>query len=434
MNLVENVNTEFKRIYVDDLKKTIIAFANTDGGRIFIGIEDDGTVAGVEDIDETMLKCTNTLRDSIKPDVTPFSTCYVENIEGKNVVVLEIQKGTSSPYYMASRGIRPEGVFLRQGASTVPATETAILKMIKNTDGDEYEDVRSLNQNLTFAYAKNEFKKAHLAFGAPQKITLGIVNADGVYTNLGLLISDQCPHTIKVSAFEGTEKTIFKDRHEFSGSLLEQLYEVYKRIDQYNHLRAEFDGLLRVDMHDYPVEAIRETLLNAIVHRDYSFSDSTLIGIFDDRIETLSLGGLVKGISYNDIMLGVSVSRNKKLANLFYRLNFIEAFGTGMQKIVKSYKDYPVKPRIEISDNAFKITLPNTNARNEETVPDHHLSESERRCLSLFKTEKCLSRRQVEEALGISQPFAVRLLTGLTNKKLLHRVGDGKNTRYEANA
>lgn len=167
MNLIENVNTEFKRIYVDDIKKTVIAFANTNGGKIYIGIEDDGTVVGVEDIDETMLKCTNTLRDSIKPDVTLFSTCSVEDIDGKNIVVLEIQKGTASPYYIASKGIRPEGVFFRQGASTVPATETAILKMIKETDGDEYEDVRSLNQDLTFAYAIKEFEKARVPFVAP---------------------------------------------------------------------------------------------------------------------------------------------------------------------------------------------------------------------------------------------------------------------------
>ena len=203
-------------------------------------------------------------------------------------------------------------------------------------------------------------------------------------------------------------------------------------VDRYNRTRAEFDGLYRVDMRDYPIDAIRETLLNALVHRDYSFSGSTLISIFDDRIEILSLGGLVKGIAYDDIMLGASILRNKKLANLFYRLKLIEAYGTGMPKIVNSYADYMVKPKIEISDNAFKITLPNTNTNNEGTVLDT-LSEKEKQCFDLFKTEERLSRKQVEEALKISQPFAVKLLTGLTNKKLLRRIGNGKNTRYEAN-
>ncbi len=430
MKLTESITTELKRIYVDDIKKTVIAFANTNGGKIYIGIEDDGTVIGVDDVDETMLKCTNAIRDSIKPDITLFSNCTVELIENKNVVLIEIQKGTSSPYYIASKGIRPQGVFVRQGASTVPATETAILKMIKETDGDEYEDTRSLNQDLTFVEALKVFEKANISFGIPQQQTLGIINADEVYSNLGLLISDQCVHTLKVAVFEGTEKAVFKDRFEFSGSLLKQLNDVFEMIDRYNRTRSEFEGLYRVDMRDYPIEAIRETLLNALVHRDYSFSGSTLISIFDDRMEVISLGGLVRGIAYDDIMLGASILRNKKLANLFYRLRLIEAYGTGMPKIIGSYADYSVKPKIEVSDNAFKITLPNTNAVNEGKISES-LNEKEKICYELFESKKRLTRSQVEKALNISQAFAVRILNALAKKKLIRRVGSGKNTKYE---
>lgn len=133
-------------------------------------------------------------------------------------------------------------------------------------------------------------------------------------------------------------KTVFKERREFSGSLLHQLEDAYEFIDRFNITRAEFKDLDRIDMRDYPSEAIRETLLNAIVHRDYSFSGSTLISIFDDRIEFVTIGGLVKGISLNDILLGVSILRNEHLANIFYRLKLIEAYGTGMPNIGKSEK------------------------------------------------------------------------------------------------
>lgn len=432
MKLIESLTTEFKRIYTEEIKKTVIAFANTNGGKIYIGIEDDGTVIGVDDVDDTMLKATNAIRDSIKPDVTLFSNCTVEKIEELSVVVLEIQKGTSSPYYLAGKGIRPESVFVRQGASTVPATETAILKMIKETDGDEYEDLRSINQSLTFEQAEKEFEYATIAFGKPQMKTLGIISPDGMYSNLALLISDQCIHTIKLAVFEGTEKAVFKDRHEFTGSLLKQLNDVYAMIDRYNRTRAEFDGLHRMDMRDYPVEAIRETLLNALVHRDYSFSGSTLISIFDDRIEAVSLGGLVKGISYDDIMLGASILRNKKLANIFYRLKLIEAYGTGMPKIINSYKNSAVKPQIEVSDNAFKITLPNTNVAVRKNV-DIPLSDNEQAALALFEHNKTVTRKMVETSLGISQPMAVRILNNLTEKGLVKRFGSGKNIRYETN-
>ena len=126
---------------------------------------------------------------------------------------------------------------------------------------------------------------------------------------------------------------------------------------------AEFQGLDRIDIRDYPPETIREALLNAIAHRDYAFSASTLISIFTDRIEFVSIGGLPKGITYEDILLGVSVPRNPRLANIFYRLRLIEAFGTGIPKIKGSYQGQAAQPLIQTSDNAFKITLPNINCR-----------------------------------------------------------------------
>lgn len=141
--------------------------------------------------------------------------------------------------------------------------------------------------------------------------------------------------------------------------------EAFNYIDCYNRTRAEFSGLDRLDMRDYPPEAIREALLNAIVHRDYSFSGATLISIFEDRIEFVTIGGLVKGITLDDVKLGISVLRNQHLANIFYRLRLIEAYGTGILKINECYDDYDVKPLIETTGNAFKITLPNTNFHAE---------------------------------------------------------------------
>lgn len=213
---------------------------------------DNGEVIGVQNVDGEMLKLSNMIRDAIKPDVTLFASCESEEIQGKCVIKVTVQRGTESPNYLAGKGLRPEGVFVRQGASTVPATESAIRRMIKETDGDSYEDIRSLNQDLTFEVAEKEFNERKVPFGAGQYKTLKLVNADGIYTNLGLLLSDQCMHTIKAAVFEGTDKAVFKDRREFSGSLLQQLNEIYEYISQYNRIRAEFSGLHRIDTKDYP--------------------------------------------------------------------------------------------------------------------------------------------------------------------------------------
>ena len=433
---LENKTTEFKREYTDDLKYAVVAFANTDGGKVYIGINDDGSVQGVKDTDGTMLRITNMIRDVVCPDVTMFTECAVEEIDGQPVIVVNVQRGTARPYYLSGKGVRPEGVYIRQGASSVPASETVILNMIKETSGDCYEDARSINQQLTFEKADAFFAGRKVSFGDQQKRTLNIIGADGTYTNLGMLLSDQCVHTIKLAVFEGSKKTVFRDRKELTGSLLTQLENAYSYIDQFNRTRAEFEGLDRIDKRDYPAEALREALLNAITHRDYSFSGSTLISIFDDRIEFVTIGGLVRGLSFNDIMLGVSALRNQKLANVFYRLHLIEAYGTGILKINESYADCDVKPQFEVTDNAFKITLPNINYAGERkelpTAPVRIGRKSDRKEIVLQLAEKqgSITRKEVEAELRISQASAILLLREMVESGLLIKEGTGNRCKY----
>lgn len=426
MQFTESSTLELKRQVIDDIRKTVIAFANSEGGTIYIGIDDDGTVVGVKDIGDEMLRLSNMIRDAIKPGVTMFVSYTQEKEKGKDIIKVTVQKGTECPYYLQAKGLRPEGVFVRQGASSVPATESSIRRMIMETDGDSFEGMRSMNQDLTFDAAAQEFKVRSVPFGANYLKTLHLVNEDGIYTNLGLLFSDQCTHTIKAAVFEGKEKMVFKDRREFTGSLLKQLNDAFAYISQYNRVRAEFNGLYRNDKKDYPEEALREALLNVLVHRDYAYSASTLISIFDDRIEFISVGGLVKGINLSDIMLGVSATRNERLANIFYRLTLIEAYGTGVPKILNSYKGFIAQPEIEVTDNAFKITLPNQNEQKQ----DAGTTSDEKRIIKLAERLGKLKRKDVESELNISQTMAGRILKAMVNKQLLETVGQSKNTVY----
>lgn len=362
---------------------------------------------------------------------------------GKDIVAVDIQRGTDRPYYLAKKGMRPEGVYVRQGYSSVPATDTAIRRMIKETDGDRFEAMRSLNQELTFEAAKKEFDLRNVEFGPQQMRTLKLVDQDNLYSNLGLLLSDQCVHTIKVAVFQGTDQTVFKDRREFSGSLLRQMNEVYDFIDFRNQTRATIEKLLRIDVRDYPEIAVREALLNLLVHRDYSFSASALISIYADRIEFVSIGGLMPGIDLEDIMVGISVCRNQDLANVFYRLHLIEAYGTGMGKIMKAYEGMVEKPVIETTKNAFKIILPNINAKYEkgaESVlpaePSAHtpvgtpLSAGEEKALEYARTHGAVTRNEVMGLLEVSISTAARVLKKLVKSNLLKQNGKGRNTNY----
>ena len=439
MRFQETETVELKSIVMDDIKKEIIAFANCDGGTVYVGVSDDGTVLGVENADECALQISNMIRDTVKPDVTMFIHYETLDYEEKAVVAVNIQRGTNRPYYLAKKGLRPEGVYVRQGYSSVPATDTAIRQMIKETDGDSFENMRSINQALTFEATKTEFEKRNVAFGQPQMQTLKIVSADGVYTNLGLLLSEQCPHTIKAAVFEGINQNVFKDRREFSGSLMQQLNEVYDYIDFHNQTHATFQKLLRIDTRDYPEVAVREALLNSLVHRDYSFRASTLISIYEDRIEFVSIGGLLPGLELDDLMMGVSVCRNPHLANVFYRLQLIEAYGTGMKKIMGAYADAQLQPKITTTNNAFKIILPNVNVAPKATETSKEIEKqaalasnpSEEKILQFLTEHQVITRKEAQALLNVSQSTAGRVLKAMVDNGQIKQFGGSRTTRYE---
>ena len=441
MHYQENETVELKSIVVDDIKKEIIAFANSDGGTLYIGIRDDGEVVGLNDPDGTALQVSNMVRDSIKPDVTMFLHYKTIEKAGKKIIEINVQRGTDRPYYLAKKGMRPEGVYVRQGYSAVPATDTAIRRMIKETDGDRFETMRCLEQELTFEATEKEFQFRNVEFGPQQMRTLKLVDNDGLYSNLALLLSDQNPYTIKVAVFQGTTQMIFKDRREFGGSLMKQMNEVYEYIDFRNQTRATIEKLSRIDVRDYPVIAVREALLNLIVHRDYSFSASALISIYDDRIELVSIGGLMPGIDLEDVLAGLSVCRNQNLANVFYRLHLIEAYGTGLTKILEAYEGASEKPVISTTKNSFKIALPNVNAKYEvktvpasieniPPVPASKADRNEQRILIYVREHGAITRPEVEELLGISASTASRLIKKMVWSGLLVQDGKARNSRY----
>lgn len=439
MRFRETETVELKSIVMDDIKKEIIAFANCDGGTIYVGVADDGKVLGVENADECALQISNMVRDAVKPDVTMFIHYETLECDGKAVVAVNIQRGTNRPYYLAKKGLRPEGVYVRQGYSSVPATDTAIRQMIKETDGDSFENMRSINQALTFEATKKEFEKRNVAFGQPQMQTLKIVSADGIYTNLGLLLSEQCLHTIKAAVFEGINQNVFKDRREFSGSLMQQLNDVYDYIDFHNQTHATFRKLWRIDTRDYPEVAVREALLNTLVHRDYSFRASTLISIYDDRIEFVSIGGLLPGLELDDLMMGVSVCRNPHLANIFYRLQLIEAYGTGMKKIMGAYANALVQPKIKTTNNAFKIILPNVNFtpkaaevhKDFEKAANLALDSNEEKVLQFLREHLMITRKETQTLLEVSQSTAGRILKAMVDSGRIKQIGGSRTTRYE---
>ncbi|WP_139651597.1 RNA-binding domain-containing protein [Raoultibacter phocaeensis] len=448
----EGVELEFKREWSDAAKKTVVAFANTKGGTLLVGVTDDGEIIGVEDPDQCMVSIMQSIGNAIKPDVSLFTQIRIEQVESKNVVAVEVQRGSSRPYYLSDKGLRPTGVYVRQGALSAPASEAAILSMIKESSGDAYEDARSLVQELTFQEASEVFSSEGIAFEKRHMRTLGLIAEDGTFTNLALLLSDQCPATTKAAVFQGTTKAVFRNRYEFTGSLFRQFREVLDFIDRYNETASTIgDDMKRIDKRAYPEYAVRESLLNMVVHRDYSLAGPALISVFDDRTEFLNLGGLPSGISERDMMMGVSLQRNPKLARVLYQLKWIESYGTGIPKIMESYGGSDESPTFLVSDNAFKVTLPSLvhdgkkaveaarferesvavfHDRSRETPNVSVAGDPREAVLELVAAHGSVARKDIQAALGISQSAAIRLLNALMLNGSLRKTGTGKNTRY----
>ncbi|ALS77882.1 hypothetical protein AUO94_04130 [Planococcus kocurii] len=184
----------------------------SDGGEILIGIEDDGTVVGLTNAQKDVETVSNILRDSIKPDILVHSSAEILVIDGKEVVKIEITRGSRRPYHLGSKGMKPSSVFVRHGTSASAASDEAIRQMIIVSDGTQYENMRCLNQSLTFHETTQLFKAEGLAFGAIQQRSLGIINSDNYYTNLGQLLSEQYEHSIKAARYKGMTKLDFQDR------------------------------------------------------------------------------------------------------------------------------------------------------------------------------------------------------------------------------
>ena len=353
----EEQNVEYLREFNDQIQRALVAYVNSDGGKIYIGLDELGAASGVADPNDAIARVLEVARGAVVPSVEPYVDCSVETVSGKKIVVVRVSRGSSRPFWLASRGLTVDGALVRESGRNVPCSPAQLKKALAESSDHSYERARSYAQNLTFEYATKVFERAKLPFGREQFAELGLRDDEGVFTNRALLLSDQCPSTMKIAFFEGAYENQIHERLEITGSIFRQFDDVYAYLDRYNREYAQLRGANRGDFRDFPPEIIREILLNAIVHRDYSADVKTIVRRYHDRLEVVSYGGLPYDLTFDEIMLGVSATRNPKLAEVFYQLQLIETCGVGVTKIRQAYANYARKPRFEVSANFFKATI-----------------------------------------------------------------------------
>ena len=418
----ESDTLELKRELNPKICKEIIALANTKGGTIYIGYDDDGNLVGLPNAKEELDKLSNYISDNIAPNLTfNLSLSIIKELE-KEVIVIKVLKGTNRPYYLKSKGITPEGVYVRLGATNRMATRDEIVKMIMEDTNVKFEDNISINQDLTFKALEREFRNQDIELNNIKMKNMGLINDDNKYTNLAYIVSDQNNFPIKIAIYKGDDKVEFLDRKEIEdGSIFDQLEEVERFLKLVIKVPAKIVGMERVERPEYSLETIRESLLNSIIHRDYSVYGSTLINIYENSIEISNIGGLVGGLTIDSIKRGNSATRNPKLASIFHRLGLVEAYGSGIPRILARYKNQKKQVEIESVDNSFFIRFPKLeyDDDNDDSVIDY------------VKENGKITRENVQDILNCSKSSAIRKLNSYVDKSILKKIDGGKSTYYE---
>lgn len=360
MKYEESDKVELKREMVKDLDKEIIAFLNDHGGTIYIGVDDYGNIVGVpQDLkDEYDEKISAILTNNIKPNCrSKVEFRYNDD----DVLVINVSEGDSKPYYLTEKGPKPSGTYIRVGRSKRPATDDEILTMIRDNSGWLWENQVSNEQDLTFDELSKIAKKKRLDFGPHKFRNLKIINKEGKFTNLGLLVSDQNPIEVKFAVYD--KNLDFKVKEEFHGSIVTIADDVLKYAELFNTTSAKIipGQISRVETKSYPGASLREAILNAICHAEYFAPSNIKVEFFPDKAKITNPGNIYNNGTIEDIKRGIQSFRNPSLVILLNKLGYIENYGTGIQRIIEAYKDVDCKPVFYVSKSYFMITLHSLN-------------------------------------------------------------------------
>lgn len=411
----ESKNLEFKEKISDSFLKTVVAFSNYDGGRILFGVNDDGDYVGLNNLKSDAISIENKINDSISPRVN-----YNIEIDDVNrIIELIIFPGNFKPYFYKSKSYK------RNDSSTVEVDNLELKKLILESNNLSFDSMVLDKTNYNFKYLENKFKdKLNIEKFSPDILkTLELIDKNGFLTNAGLLLSDENNFKIINIIRFGENRNIILNRFKIEGvSLLEAFdFCINKFRDFYQY---EFiDGSYREKRSLIPENAFREAIANALVHRDWMTNSYIQISMESDFISIVSPGGLPSGISESEYLNGqISILRNPIIGNVFFRLNIIENFGTGIRRIKDSYAISKKNPSFKIFENSIEVTLPVFSI-------SLNLSKDEEKVYAAIGDGKVPSS-YIVEATGFGKSKVLKLIDNLIEQGFIIKSGNGRSTKY----
>ena len=411
-------NTETNRIenkeqLNEDFEQEVIAFLNyKEGGIIYVGINKNGQVVGVENIDLIQLQIKDRIKNNIQPSTLGLFDVTVETIENKEVVKVIISSGTEKPYYLRKKGRTPEGCYIRIGSSKERMTERMIEEMFSRRIKNSLKEIDSPRQDLTFRQLKIHYEGNGMILNDNFARNLNLLTDEGKYNYNAYLLADENDISIKLVKYLGTSKMELIENQEYGYCcLITATQRILDRLTAENtvYAKIEYNGRKEVEMIDS--KALKEAVINAMVHSDYTLSTTPIIELYSDRIEITSGGGLPQGLSQEEFLEGVTAPRNKELIRVFKDVDLIENIGSGVLRILDAYDkscfkfmEHFLRVSFKYKENPFKYDdTAKTKSSKLGSKKSSKLAVSEQQILALCKTEKSL--KEITEHFGYKDVY-----------------------------
>ncbi|MBE6143597.1 MAG: winged helix-turn-helix transcriptional regulator [Erysipelotrichaceae bacterium] len=431
--MIESNKIEFKSKYTDQIIKEIVSFLNADGGKIYIGVNDDGSVCGAQKIDEILRNISDVVTMQIEPSAIEDVKPELEFLEGLPVVVINVKKGILPIYCIKKYGFSSNGCLIRIGSSCRSMSETQINERYKLRFFDDDIIVSSPTnlESLSFFTLKNSYLEVGLRLNDDTfETNLKLINSRGKYNIMAELLSDNNRFSLIFVKFNGLNKASISQRSDYGDkSIIFGYRQLMNRIAAENICLSNTTVRPRIDTYLFDYDSVNEAIVNAIVHNDWSITEPQ-VSFFRDRIEILSHGGLPHNLSIEEFYRGISKPRNTRLMKIFSDLDIVDHTGHGVPIIIEKYG----KEAFEINDKHIIVTIPfnkqvmesiNVGANVGQNV-DVNINDTERKIIEMLINDPTLTAEKISMKIEKSKRTAERYLKALQEKGIILRTGSDK--------
>ncbi len=435
MQDTETNRIENKEQLNEDFEQEVIAFLNyKEGGIIYVGINKNGQVVGVEDVDLTQLQIKDRIKNNIQPSTLGLFDVIVETIDDKDVIKVVISSGTEKPYYLRKKGRTPEGCYIRIGSSKERMTERMIEEMFARRIKNSLKEIESPRQDLTFRQLKIHYEGNGMILNDNFARNLNLLTDEGKYNYNAYLLADENNISIKLVKYLGTSKMELIENQEYGYCcLITATQRILDRLTSENtvYAKIEYNGRKEVEMIDS--KALKEAVINAMVHSDYTLTTTPIIELYSDRIEITSGGGLPQGLSQEEFLEGVTAPRNKELIRVFKDVDLIENIGSGVLRILDAYDkscfkfmEHFLRVSFKYKENPFEY-----DQKINQESDQKELSIIQNKILSLIKQNAKITQNEMGEILGVPREKIKYNIAILKDMNIIEREGSNKIGKWK---